>query len=85
MKWRRDDAHHILRALGYARVRDGEGAERAIFRRRRKASDEAPLKTGPAATPFAALAALTKPNAAATRRARRAKARRRRAAGRAGS
>ena len=85
LKWRRDDAHHILRALGYARVRDGEGSERAVFRRRRKASDEGPLQTGSAATPFAALAALTKPNAAATRRARRAKARRRRAAGRAGS
>ena len=32
--WRRDDAHHILRALGFARVREGEGAERALFRRR---------------------------------------------------
>ena len=84
LKWRRDDAHHILRALGYARVRNGEGAERAIFRRRRQASDEVALGTGPAATPFAALAALTKPSSAAMRRARRAKARRRQA-GRAGS
>ena len=77
--WRRDDAHHILRALGYARMRDGEGAERAVFRRRRTASDEPALKAGPVATPFAALAALAKPNSAAMRRARRAKARRRRA------
>ena len=84
LKWRRDDAHHILRALGYARVRNGEGAERAIFRRRHQASDEVALGTGPAATPFAALAALTKPSSAAMRRARRAKARRRQA-GRAGS
>ena len=83
--WRRDDAHHILRALGFARVREGEGAERAVFRRRRDASDEPALKAGPAATPFAALAALTKPNSAAKRRARRAKARRSRAAGRAAS
>jgi ATP-dependent RNA helicase SUPV3L1/SUV3 len=84
LKWRRDDAHHILRALGYARVRNGEGAERAIFRRRHQASDELAPGTGPAATPFAALAALTKPSSAAMRRARRAKARRRQA-GRAGS
>jgi ATP-dependent RNA helicase SUPV3L1/SUV3 len=81
--WQRDDAYHILRALGFARVR--EGAERAVFRRRRDASDEPAPKAGPVATPFAALAALTKPNAAAKRRARRAKARRSRAAGRAAS
>ena len=31
LEWRRDDAHHILRALGCARVREGEGAERAVF------------------------------------------------------
>jgi ATP-dependent RNA helicase SUPV3L1/SUV3 len=84
LKWRRDDAHHILRALGFARVRDG-AAERALFRRRRDASDEPTPRAGPVATPFAALAALTKPNAAAKRRSRRAKARRSRAAGRAGS
>jgi ATP-dependent RNA helicase SUPV3L1/SUV3 len=77
--WRRDDAHHILRALGYARMRDGEGAERALFRRRRTAPDEPAPAASPVATPFAALAALTKPNSAAVRRARRAKARRRRA------
>ncbi len=34
LSWRRDEAHHILRALGFARVREGEGAERALFRRR---------------------------------------------------
>jgi hypothetical protein len=56
-----------------------------VFRRRRDASDEPAPKAGPVATPFAALAALTKPNAAAKRRARRAKARRSRAAGRAAS
>ncbi len=82
--WRRDDAHHILRALGFVRVREGEGDERALFRRR-AAPDRSTPKAGPVATPFAALAALTKPNAAAKRRARRAKARRSRAAGRAAS
>ena len=71
--WRRDDAHHILRALGFQRVRDGEGAERALFRRRRAASDAAELNASPVATPFAALAALTKP---AERRPRRRKRRR---------
>src|SRR5262249_9705626 len=85
MGWRRDDGHHILRALGFARIRDGEGAERAIFRRRRATSDETEPKAASVATPFAALAALTKPNSSAARRARRAKARRRRAAGLAAS
>ncbi len=79
--WRRDDAHHILRALGFARVREGEGAERAIFRRR-AASDQARPKADPVATPFAALAALTKP---AERRPRRRKRRRGPTAGRAAS
>ena len=79
--WRRDDAHHILRALGFARVREGEGAERAVFRRR-AASDQARLKAEPVATPFAALAALTKP---AERRPRRRKRRRGPTAGRAAS
>jgi len=83
LNWRRDDAHHILRALGYARLRDGEGAKRVVFRRRRKAPEEETPKTAPGATPFAALAALAKPNAAASRRSRRSKARRRRIAGRA--
>jgi ATP-dependent RNA helicase SUPV3L1/SUV3 len=79
--WRRDDAHHILRALGFQRVREGEGAERALFRRR-AASDRSTLKAGPVATPFAALAALTKP---AERRTRRRKRRRGQTAGRAAS
>ncbi len=79
--WRRDDAHHILRALGFQRVREGEGAERALFRRR-AASDQSTLKAGPVATPFAALAALTKP---AERRTRRRKRRRGQTAGRAAS
>ncbi len=79
--WRRDDAHHILRALGFARVREGEGGERALFRRR-AASDQSTLKTGSVATPFAALAALTKP---VERRTRRRKRRRGPAAGRAAS
>jgi len=76
--WRRDDAHHILRALGFARVREGEGVERALFRRRAP-SDQSTLKAGPVATPFAALAALTKP---AERRTRRRKRRRGQTAGR---
>ena len=84
LKWRRDDAHHILRALGFARVREGEGAERAVFRRR-AAPDQSTSKAGPVATPFAALAALTRPNSAAKRRARRAKTRRSRASGGAAS
>ena len=79
--WRRDDAHHILRALGFARVREGEGAERALFRRR-ATSEQSTLKVGPAETPFAALAALTKP---AERRTRRRKRRRAQTAGRAAS
>jgi ATP-dependent RNA helicase SUPV3L1/SUV3 len=81
--WRRDDAHHILRALGFARVREGEGegVDRAVFRRR-TTSEPSTLKAGPAATPFAALAALTKP---AERRTRRRKRRRGPAAGRAAS
>ena len=79
--WRRDDAHHVLRALGFARVREGEGAERALFRRR-TTSEQSTLKAGPAATPFAALAALTKP---AERRTRRRKRRRGPAIGRAAS
>ncbi|HLX99880.1 MAG TPA: helicase-related protein [Roseiarcus sp.] len=84
--WRRDDAHHILRALGFVRVRDGEGGTRAVFRRRRAAPDEPAPRAAPAATPFAALAALKRPNSTALRRARRARARRRRAAtGRAAS
>jgi ATP-dependent RNA helicase SUPV3L1/SUV3 len=81
LKWRRDDAHHILRALGFARVREDEGVGRTVFRRR-SAPDQSAPKAGPVATPFAALAALTKPNAAAARRGRRAKAWRRRVAGR---
>ena len=80
--WRRDDAHHILRALGFARVREGEGAERAVFRRRAAASDPPTFKGAPGATPFAALAALTKP---AERRTRRRKRRRAQTAGRAAS
>jgi ATP-dependent RNA helicase SUPV3L1/SUV3 len=76
--WRRDDAHHILRALGFARVREGEGVERALFRRR-ATSEQSTLKAGPAETPFAALAALTKPE----RRTRRRKRRRAQTAGRA--
>src|SRR4029077_4739235 len=78
--WRRDDAHHILRALGFARVREGEGegAERALFRRR-ATSEQSTLKAGTAETPFAALAALTKP---AERRTRRRNRRRAQPAGR---
>jgi ATP-dependent RNA helicase SUPV3L1/SUV3 len=80
--WRRDDAHHILRALGFVRVRDGEGAERAVFRRRGAAPDEPAPKANFVATPFAALAALTKP---AERRTRRRKRGRGQTAGRAAS
>jgi ATP-dependent RNA helicase SUPV3L1/SUV3 len=81
LDWQRDDAHHILRALGFARVREGEGVGRALFRRR-AAAEPSRLKAGPPATPFAALAALTKP---AERRTRRRKRRRAQTAGRAAS
>ena len=79
---RREDAHHILRALGFSRARDGEGGREQCFACCRAAPDEPAPKASPVATPFAALASLAKPNSAAMRRARRAKARRRRAAGR---
>jgi ATP-dependent RNA helicase SUPV3L1/SUV3 len=79
--WRRDDAHHILRALGFQRVREGEGAERALFRRRAPSDQGAP-KAGPVTTPFAALATLTKP---AERRPRRRKRRHGQTSGRVAS
>jgi hypothetical protein len=80
--WRRDDAHHILRALGFSRVREGEGAARVVFRRRAAAADAPTFKGDSGATPFAALAALTKP---AERKTRRRKRRRGQTAGRAAS
>ncbi len=77
--WTLGDAEHILRALGFARVRKGDGADGSLWRRRRAPAREPPA--GIAATPFAALAALTTPSAPARRRARRRKPRRRAAAG----
>ena len=77
--WELNEAERVLRGLGFARVRRGEGAEGGLWRRR--ATPAASTPAGNAVTPFAALAALAKPNAAAARRSRRAKARRRRAAG----
>jgi len=76
-----EDAEHVLRALGFVRVRKGESDDRALWRRRAASAKTKP--SGLAATPFAALAALTKPSPEAGRRARRGKGRRRIAAGRA--
>ena len=78
--WGLENAERVLRGLGFARVRKGEGAAGGLWRRR--AAPAAAQPSGIAITPFAALAALKRPNSAAARRARRAKARRRRAAGR---
>ncbi len=79
LRWELDEAERVLRGLGFARVRKGDGAEGGLWRRRAAPAPGAPA--GVMVTPFAALAALAEPNRAAARRARRAKARRRRAAG----
>jgi len=79
LRWNLSEAEQVLRGLGFARIRKGEGAEGGLWRRR--ATPAAATLAGNAVTPFAALAALAKPNSAAARRARRAKARRRRATG----
>ena len=79
LRWELDEAERVLRGLGFARVRKGEGAEGGLWRRR--ATPAPPTSADITVTPFAALAALAKPNAAAARRARRAKVRRRRATG----
>ena len=68
----------LVRPAGSARarlapIRKGEDAEGGLWRRR--ATPAAATLAGNAVTPFAALAALAKPNSAAARRARRAKAR----------
>jgi ATP-dependent RNA helicase SUPV3L1/SUV3 len=79
LRWEQDEAERVLRGLGFARVRKGEGAEGGLWRRR--AAPTPPASADITVTPFAALAALAKPNAATARRARRAKVRRRRAIG----
>jgi hypothetical protein len=80
LQWTAADAERVLRALGFVRVRSGEGAEATLWRRRSAPAAKAPADI--AATPFAALAALAKPSPRAGRRARRVKARRRVAIGR---
>jgi ATP-dependent RNA helicase SUPV3L1/SUV3 len=75
LRWDLSEAEQVLRGLGFARIRKGEGAEGSLWRRR--ATPAAATLAGNAVTPFAALAALAKPNSSAGRRARRAKARRR--------
>ena len=83
----------LLADLGWDAERGRAGSARARLRpdpqgRRRRGRPLAPARdagrgdaqAGIAVTPFAALAALAKPNSAAARRARRAKARRRRSA-----
>ena len=79
LRWSLNEAEQVLRGLGFARVRK-EGGEAGLWRRRSAPASSSP-PSGVAATPFAALAALRRPNAGATRRARRAKARRRAARG----
>jgi ATP-dependent RNA helicase SUPV3L1/SUV3 len=79
LRWDLSEAEQVLRGLGFARVRKGEGAAGGLWRRR-ATPPAATTPAGNAVTPFAALAALAKPNSAAARRARRAKARRRRSA-----
>jgi ATP-dependent RNA helicase SUPV3L1/SUV3 len=76
LQWKTEDAERVLRALGFVRLRGGEG-DNATLWRRRAARPTAKAPADIAATPFAALAALAKPAFRAERRARRAKARRR--------
>ncbi len=83
LRWELEEAEQVMRGLGFARIRKGEGAEGGRWRRRAAPPPATPSEN--AVTPFAALASLAKPTSAASRRARRAKARRRRAAGRAAS
>ena len=83
LRWELEEAEQVMRGLGFARIRKGEGAEGGRWRRRAAPTPATPNEN--AVTPFAALASLAKPTSAASRRARRAKARRRRAAGRAAS
>ena len=83
LRWELEEAEQVMRGLGFARIRKGEGAEGGRWRRRAAPTPATPTEN--AVTPFAALASLAKPTSAASRRARRAKARRRRAAGRAAS
>ena len=83
LRWDLEEAEQVLRGLGLARIRKGEGADGGLWRRRAAPQPAKPAEN--AVTPFAALAALAKPNSGAARRARRVKARRRRAAGRAAS
>ncbi|HEX9168507.1 MAG TPA: helicase-related protein, partial [Roseiarcus sp.] len=59
LRWQHEDAEQVLRGLGFARVRKGEGAERGLWRRR---AAQTPTPAGNAPTPFAALAALKRPN-----------------------
>jgi ATP-dependent RNA helicase SUPV3L1/SUV3 len=80
LQWKSEDAERVLRGLGFARVRKGEAADPPLWRRRRAPAETAPA--GPVATPFAALAPLSKPSPPAGRRARRGRSRRRLAAGR---
>jgi hypothetical protein len=80
LQWKQDDAERILRALGFVCVRRGEDPDSPLWRRRRAPAETEPA--GPVATPFAALAALSRPSPPAGRRARRGKSRRRFAAGR---
>ena len=60
LRWRPEDAEHVLRALGFVRVRKGESDDRPLWRRRAASAKTKP--SGLAATPFAALAALAKPS-----------------------
>jgi len=75
--WERDQAERILRALGFAPARRGEGAEDAVWHRRSRSVEPPPPASD--ASPFAALAAIVVPQIRPLRRARRKRSRQRRA------
>jgi hypothetical protein len=78
LQWDKEDAEQILRGLGFARVRKSDDAVPALWRRRSAGRAQSDV----ASTPFAALAALARPEPLAKRRAPRRLRRRANALGR---
>ena len=69
--WSEADARAILRGLGFSPARNGDGAARQAWKRRREPVEERPVKPAPN-SPFAALAALkTQPETPRRRRRRK--------------
>jgi ATP-dependent RNA helicase SUPV3L1/SUV3 len=68
--WARAEAEQILRGLGYARVRPAAGEAVPAWRRRTPKTPRAAKGSPTAASPFAALAALSQPPARRPRRRR---------------